>query len=376
MTLRSRPRAAEFFAGIGLVRLALERAGIDVVWANDIEPIKQHVYVENFGESDYLLGDVRNVQGEALPRVDLATASFPCVDLSLAGWRRGFAGEQSGMFWEFARVIAEMGNDAPAAVFLENVPAFISSHRGQDLESALKTLNDLGYWCDLLLIDARSFVAQSRPRVFIIGTKVQLASEQLRADDPLRPRQVADFVHSRPHLKYQFFALPRPERQPSVLANHVDRVPRGSGTWWSDERVAAFSSSLSNLNRARLEEMRRARRLQWRTAYRRTRHGSAVWEIRPDDVAGCLRTARGGSSKQAIVEAGRGTVRIRWMTVNEYAALQGADTLGFSSVTPTQAMFGLGDAVCVPVVEWIARSYLRPALEGPLSKNGLSSNVG
>ena len=123
-------RAAEFFAGIGLVRMALQRAGIDVVWANDIEPIKERIYSENFGTADFRLGDVRQLRGSDLPDVDVATASFPCTDLSLAGWRRGLAGSGSGMFWEFARVLWEMGDRRPQAILLENVPGFVTSHGG------------------------------------------------------------------------------------------------------------------------------------------------------------------------------------------------------------------------------------------------------
>jgi DNA (cytosine-5)-methyltransferase 1 len=100
----------------------------------------------------------------------------------------------------------------------------------------------------------------------------------------------------------------------------------------------------------------------WRTAYRRTRDGVARWEVRPDAIAGCLRTARGGSSKQAVVEAGLGKVQLRWMTAREYAALQGAPDHRFTSVSENQALFGFGDAVCVPVIEWIAHEYLLPLL--------------
>ena len=130
-------RAAEFFAGIGLVRMALQRVGVDVVWANDIEPIKERVYTENFGNADFRLGDIRQLEGSDLPDVDVATASFPCTDLSLAGWRRGLAGSGSGMFWEFARVLQEMGARRPQAILLENVPGFATSHGGADLRAAV-----------------------------------------------------------------------------------------------------------------------------------------------------------------------------------------------------------------------------------------------
>lgn len=109
-----RRTAAEFFAGIGLVRLALEQEGFSVIFANDIEPSKFAFYAANFGPSHFVLGDVRHIHGDDVPDVDLATASFPCTDLSLAGWRRGLSGEQSGMFWEFVRVLREMGSRRPS----------------------------------------------------------------------------------------------------------------------------------------------------------------------------------------------------------------------------------------------------------------------
>jgi DNA (cytosine-5)-methyltransferase 1 len=96
------------------------------------------------------------------------------------------------------------------------------------------------------------------------------------------------------------------------------------------------------------------------TAYRRTRHGSATWEIRPDNISGCLRTNGGGSSKQALVEAGNGNVRVRWMTAREYARLQGAPFFRFDSATESQAKFAFGDGVCVPAVAWLARHCLVP----------------
>ena len=107
-------RAAEFFAGIGLVRRALEQEDFRVVFANDIEPAKAALYRANFDASDLVVGDVRNVRGKDVPDIDLATASFPCTDLSLAGNRAGLSGEHSGMFWEFARVIREMRRRGPS----------------------------------------------------------------------------------------------------------------------------------------------------------------------------------------------------------------------------------------------------------------------
>ena len=111
--------------------------------------------------------------------------------------------------------------------------------------------------------------------------------------------------------------------------------------------------------------MRHLPGVNWATAYRRTRDRCATWEVRPDCLAGCLRTARGGSSKQALVEAGRGELRVRWLTVREYACLQGAPDFKVPDDLPrNQGLFGFGDAVCVPAVRWLAEDYLRPLLLG------------
>ena len=356
--------AAEFFAGIGLVRCGLEQAGVDVAWANDIEPMKQAVYAANFDASHYLLGDIRNVSGQSVPTVDLAAASFPCVDLSLAGYRRGLSGEQSGLFYEFTRVLREMTDRVPPLVLVENVASFVSSHNGQDLRSAIKDLNSLGYVCDLLVVDARWFTPQSRPRLFIIGTRGRVAPQSLPEASCLRPEPVASFVRSNHDLDLQQLPLPVPPQRGPGLSDIVERMHPRDARWWGPDRHARFVDSLSPLNAHRLSALRRGRRLAWRTAYRRTRAGAPVWEIRDDDIAGCLRTARGGSSKQALVQAGNDTVRVRWMTPREYARLQGApESFGFSAVTEAQALYGFGDAVCVPLIRWLTQHALMPAAD-------------
>lgn len=83
----AKPRFGEFFAGIGLVRMGLERAGWEIAFANDLAPDKREMYNAHFGDADqhFELGDIHNIDGSALPAMDLATASFPCTDLSLAG---------------------------------------------------------------------------------------------------------------------------------------------------------------------------------------------------------------------------------------------------------------------------------------------------
>lgn len=366
-------RAAEFFAGIGLVRAALERTGWQVVFANDIEPFKYEMYRANFDASDFVLGDVRAVVGDDIPDIELATASFPCTDLSLAGARRGLDGEQSGMFWEFTRILGEMGSRRPGAVLLENVPSFGTSKGGADLEAAIERLNELGYACQVTICDARRFVPQSRQRMFIVGTiggvpTVAGAQGALPGFDrwPIhQPDWLRRFVDEHPTLRLSIFDVERPPASTKTLADVVERIPARDKRWWDAERLGRFVSSLSPRQAARFERMRTSKVTTWATAYRRTRMSHATWEIRPDKISGCLRTSRGGSSRQVLVEAGRGEVRVRWMTAREYARLQGApDFVIPDSVSGNQALSGFGDAVALPVVEWLSRHYLTPLVLG------------
>ncbi|UTT45420.1 DNA cytosine methyltransferase [Micrococcus luteus] len=359
------PTAAEFFAGIGLARAGMERAGMRVTWANELESFKHQMYEGNFGgaaeRSHFVLGDVGDVKGDDLPSVDVAWSSFPCTDLSLAGGRAGLSGKHSSTFYEFTRVLEEMGHRKPAVVVLENVTALASSHGGDDLAAAIRELNRLGYSADVLAIDARRFVPQSRPRLFIVAAQTPPAAEGL-ADLDLRPAWL-DWVFEDPTLvthRADLPALPRPLTE--GLSVMIEEMPEDDPRWWDADRAANFLGSLSEIQADRLEAMRQQRETSYRTAYRRTRNGVPVWEIRADDISGCLRTARGGSSKQAVVMAGQGRVQIRWMTPREYARLMGAGDYVLTGLRDSQILFGFGDAVCVDAVEWISLTYILPLL--------------
>lgn len=149
---------AEYFAGIGLMRLGLDQAGWQTVFANDIDEKKREMYFHHFGPSpEFILGDIHALDQASIPTTTLATASFPCNDLSLAGARKGLAGEHSSAFWGFIRILNEMGARRPPLVLLENVTGFLTSHDGADFHEALLAINDLGYTVDAFIIDASRF---------------------------------------------------------------------------------------------------------------------------------------------------------------------------------------------------------------------------
>ena len=323
-------RAAEFFAGMGLMRAGLERCSIDTVFANDIDASKAAIYRDNWGDQELFVGDIRELTGREVPDVDLATASSPCVDVSLAGRRLGLNANRSGVLYDFFRILGEMGDRAPRTIMIENVPGLLTVNQGRDYRQVTRELKDLGYGADWLCVNAAAFVPQSRRRVFVVGS---------RDGKPLLP----------------------PSPEPRAALRLADIVS-DDDEWWPLRRLESFMDSLSPHQAKRVAEYQSRDTVGYFGAFRRTRNGRAVWEVRADEIAGALRTTRGGSAKQALVRAGRGEISVRWMNVGEYARLQGAGELRYESVTPNQAMFALGDAVCVPVIEWVGRRCLLPLM--------------
>jgi DNA (cytosine-5)-methyltransferase 1 len=374
---------ADFFAGIGLVRLALESRGWTHVFSNDIDPKKFEMYAENFrGDppATYILADIYNLCGDDIPTVMLAHASFPCTDLSLAGARAGLAGKHSGTLWALLRILGEMGSRRPMVVMLENVTGFLTSHGGSDFRRAIAALNELSYVCDAFVVDAVHFVPQSRPRLFVIGALD--ASEPLTTRDGpvfyeshVRPRELAASFLLDPKLRWRIRELPALPQSTHRLDEILEDLPSESTVWWDDGRTKYLLSQMSERHAAVARTMIAADEYTYGTVYRRIRHGRSMAELRTDGIAGCLRTPRGGSSRQILLKAGRGQCRARFLTPREYARLQGVpDTFPITVTNRNQAYFGFGDAVCVPVVQWIADNYLNPLvtdlLRGRLLKTG------
>lgn len=367
----SKWRAAEFFAGIGLARLGLEQAGIDVVWSNDIAPTKRALFQKRFGEDGshtFVLRDLGAISADELPTaIDVAWASFPCTDLSVAGGRAGLhQGVASSTFWHFVKALSKLGDERPPVVALENVTAFATSHDGRDISSAIRALNGLGYSMDVVNIDAAHFVPQSRPRVFLVGSRHVPASTH--SDPTLRPSWLDSIFDDASLVTHR---MPLPALPPMItdgLGDFIERLSEADPRWWDSTRVAAYEASLSDVQRQRLESLRREPGVHFRTAYRRMRNGTPRWEMRSDGIAGCLRTSSGGSSKQAVLQLGDGSTSIRWMTPREYARLMGAPEFPLDGVKDHHAYSGFGDAVCAPAVSWLAANYLAPLLR--LSETG------
>ncbi len=354
---------AEFFAGIGLMRSALEREGWCIKFANDIDPAKKEMYDANFPDSHdhFLLRDIHQIEPSEVPTVDLATASFPCNDLSLAGSRGGLQGENSSAFWGFTSLLKQMQARRPPIVLIENVTGFLTSNEGRDFEDAMLSLNDLGYVVDPFILDAAWFVPQSRQRLFVVGIQKSRSPadrvEEGFFQSRVRPAALAEFIFSHPDIEWRIRKLPEPPTSGWVLEDVLDDLPHDAPEWWSPERAEYLLNQMSIRHRERAEKMIAGNEWSYGTVFRRIRNGKSMGELRTDGLAGCLRTPRGGSGRQILFKAGRGEYHVRLLIARECARLMGADDFKLT-VPLNQALFGFGDAVCVPVVQWIARHYL------------------
>jgi DNA (cytosine-5)-methyltransferase 1 len=354
---------AEFFAGIGLMRMGLELGGWEILFANDIDEQKKEMYSAHFPncEKHLLVGDIHKIPASKIPTVALATASFPCNDLSLAGGREGLDGESSSAFWGFIKIIQNMKERRPPLLLIENVPGFLTSNEGRDFEDAMLALNDLGYAVDPLILDASRFVPQSRQRLFVVCLKQDpTAAEEIHEhffQRSTRPEALADFVFSHPDINWRIRKLPEPPHRRKNLEDILEDLPEDSEEWWSADRAVYLLNQMSLKHRTIADRMIAGEDWSYGTVFRRVRKDRSMAELRTDGIAGCLRTPRGGSGRQILFKAGKGEYHVRLVTPRECARLMGADNFKIKAET-NQALFGFGDAVCVTAVRWIAENYL------------------
>lgn len=370
---------AEFFSGIGLMRLGLELKGWHVRFANDFDPKKIEMYQNHFGIENGIISseDIHKLSVDLMPSVTLATASFPCNDLSVAGARQGLnEGKQSSAFWGFVRIIREMGNRRPPIILLENVVGFLSSKHGEDIRQALLILNELGYQVDSFILDAANFVPQSRKRLFVIGIQKRLrdipSSSYFLDTSNARPEALKKFIFNNSDIDWAIRNLPSQPKFKNNLQDILEDLPENSPEWWNNQRSEYLLNQMSPKHKAIAEKMINGSEWSYGTVFRRVRHEKSMAELRTDGIAGCLRTPRGGSGRQILFKAGKGQYYARLLTPRECARLMGADDFKIT-VPLNQALFGFGDAVCVPVIKWIAENYLNPLINELIHTSFLAS---
>ncbi len=369
-------RFYEFFAGGGMARAGLG-AGWSCLFANDFDYKKGLAYQDNWGACGELkIGDVRQLKTSELPgQPDLIWGSFPCQDLSLAGGGAGLKGERSGTFypfWDVVKALVEEGR-GPRLIALENVLGALTSHNGRDFEAICKTLADAGYRYGALVINAALFVPQSRPRLFVIGVRADVAIDPgLLSSGPIEPfhppvlQRAFDRASKAAPENLIWWNVPTPPRRNGTFADVIEESP-DSVAWHTEAETRQLLGMMSRINLDKVEAAKRAGRRMVGGIYKRTRRderGAKVQraEVRFDDVAGCLRTPAGGSSRQVIIVVDGKTVRSRLISARETARLMGLDDTYKLPKNYNEAYHLTGDGVVVHVVRHLAEHVFEPLL--------------
>jgi DNA (cytosine-5)-methyltransferase 1 len=347
------PTFVDFFAGSGLVTQGVKHACAPV-WANDICPRKAAIYTANHGPGHFHPGSIEQVRGTEIPQGDIVWASFPCQDLSLAGKMGGLAASRSGLFWEWLRVLDEMPVK-PSVIALENVVGLLSANGGGDFRLLYHALRERSYKVGPMLLDARHWVPQSRPRVFVVAALDHLDTSALedKGTNWLHPEVVQRAIA--PLDDIVFWSIPRPRKRAKSLGDLID----WEAPVFEEARAQALFSLIATNHRLLLDKLPPNQRAAF-PGYRRTRHGKQVLELRFDDLSGCLRTAEGGSSRQFLLLHDAGEWNARLLTPREAARLMGAPDSYKLSPNYNEAYSAMGDAVAVPVVKHLADHLLVP----------------
>jgi DNA (cytosine-5)-methyltransferase 1 len=371
------PTYFEFFCGGGMVRAGLESPRWNCVFANDIDEKKTASYRANWGSDELKTGDVAVLTAADMPGyADMAWASFPCQDLSLAGAGAGLSGGRSGTFWPFWRLIKELADEsrAPRLVVLENVVGTLTSHGGKDFAAIGAALTGAGYRFGAVVINAAHFVPQSRPRLFVIAVNETVRlPDAISTSGPDPAWHVQSLVEAfsklskRSQNSWVWWRLPSPPPRSSVLADIVEDNPEDV-TWHTAAETRRLLEMMSPINRAKVNAAKKAARRSVGTVYKRTRVDGATGkkvqraEIRFDEIAGCLRTPAGGSSRQTIMIIDGKRVRSRLLSPREAARLMGLPDTYVLPKNYNDAYHLAGDGVVVPVVRYLADSILEPIL--------------
>lgn len=371
----------EFFAGGGMARIGLGEAW-RCIFANDFSGKKAAAYKNYFGRCEELIvNDIRLLTPRDLPgRPDLAWASFPCQDLSLAGSGAGLRGERSGTFapfWRLMKGLIAQGR-GPRLVVLENVTGALTSHNGRDFSTLVRVLSDSGYRVGPLIIDAIHFVPQSRARLFIVAVEQHhsIPAELISSKQPTLwhpPSLMRAFSNLPGHLKDAWISwqLPVPEKPRVGLSAIIENDPTGV-EWHSEDETKRLISLMSNLNRRKVERAQRAGGPTIGTIYKRTRPiGRSSTskriqraEVRFDDVSGCLRTPVGGSSRQTVLIVEGKKIRSRLLSPREAGRLMGVPENYPIPTKYNDAYHLFGDGLVVPVVSWLEKHLLRILASG------------
>lgn len=365
----------------------MARAGLGPNWqclfANDFSSAKVSAYSDNWGNDHIHLGDIALVETSQLPsRAEMAWASFPCQDLSLAGAYAGL-GEvgakmtRSGTFWHFWSLMKGLVREGrkPRTIVLENVFGVLTSCAGADFVAICDALAGGGYRFGAVVIDAAHFVPQSRQRVFFVAVDAAAPLNDVLVRGtpssiwhPLALTRAQMLLNGRARDSWIWWNLPQPPTRESNLIDIIEVSP-ADVSWHSVAETERMLAMMSKVNRDKVYNAQHEGSRAVGAVYRRTRPDENGFkqqraEVRFDGLAGCLRTPGGGSSRQTIIVIENGTIRSRLLSSREAARLMGLPESYKLPRRYNEAYHLAGDGVCVEVVRFLSKALLEPLVVG------------
>lgn len=291
----------ELCAGIGGFRQALENLGCECVGYSEIDKHAIKLYSAFFND-ERNFGDVTKIEAEKLPDFELLVGGFPCQAFSIAGKRGGFDDTRGTIFFDFARI---MKAKKPKFAIFENVKGLLNHDGGKTYETMLRTLDEIGYDAQWGILNTRFHgLPQNRERVYIVAN--------------LRERSATKILFE-----------------------------RGDGI---TDKVARTQQSIIG---------------NYYTKSGKTHQRSGV--LNENSIAPCLTVSDCKEPRMVKIGAKTGLYsagdKVRRLTPKECFRLQGFKDdmveLGYKlGISDTQLYKMAGNAVSVPVVEWVAQRVL------------------
>ena len=310
-----KPTVISLFSGIGGIDLAFERAGFDVIWANELDGFACATYRRNFPGKILVEADIRDIVADTVPKADILVAGFPCQSFSVMGYRRGFNDARGNLFFEIIRIAETV---KPKIIFLENVRNLIYHDRGKTFLVIFNSLSEIGYDVKYAVQSPHTHanIPQERKRTFIVAFSDENMMNGFSFPVEIPLTKGLDDVFDRSKRQHDYFYY-KPNGRYFDLLNK--RIPDETGMYRIDDSgVAMKKYTVSPTLKANMGTY-------------------------PDRVP--------------II---RDDCGIRKITPRECLALQGfPPDFAFGDIPIEQAYKQCGNTVCVPTVKRIAENIMK-----------------
>lgn len=321
----------ELCAGIGGFRVALENLGCECVGYSEIDKYAIKLYSAWYND-ECNFGDITKIEAEKLPDFDILVGGFPCQAFSVAGKRGGFNDTRGTIFFDFARILKAK---KPKFAIFENVKGLLNHEGGRTFETMLRTLNEIGYDAQWGVLNTRFHgLPQNRERVYIVANLRERSATKILFE---RGDGITDKVaRTQQSIIGDYHTKSGKTHQRSGVLNENSIAPCLIASDYKEPRMVKIGAIDGKRHQA-----------------------DRVYSL--DGVSTTLSAQGGGlGAKTGLYSAGD---KVRRLTPKECFRLQGFKDemveLGYKlGISDTQLYKMAGNAVSVPVVEWVAQRVL------------------